>query len=467
MTETAIAALGAKSNPRWVPQLTADALGLLAIGSVVATTWIWVRGGGLLQTFVYPEYAMEALALYTGLLSQVLMILMVLFMARIPWVEQSWGHDVLARRHKWLGYASFWLAIAHTILFALDRVDRDPSQWASALWHLFLADPWMLWATLGTLMIIGVVVTSIQIARRRLRYESWHLLHLYSYLGMAFVLPHEIFDGTHFHGGWERPFWWSLYFGSVAVVLVWRVGWPLYLSLRHRLTVEAVLSETPSAFSIVLKGRDLAKLRTRSGQFFIFRFLHGQGWMAGHPYSISQAPTDDGLRVTLEAGGDGATAARALTAGTRVLIEGPYGTMTAERRRHPKMVMLAAGVGITPFRALLEDSSYAPGEATLIYRYTNELHGIFLAELTALSAQRGFELILMPGSRREASSWLATDVSSDRSETDVEALLRLVPDIGERDVFACGPVPWLKAVRRSAKRAGVKELDFHQEDYAW
>jgi predicted ferric reductase len=443
--------------------LVADGMGVLAMAAVVVTTWIWARDGGILQTFVHPEYLLESQALYTGLLSQVLMILMVLFMARIPWVEQSWGHDVLARRHKWLGYASFWLAITHTILFALTRVQRQPSEWAGALWQLFVRDPWMLWATIGTLLIIGVVITSIQIARRRLRYESWHLLHLYSYLGMAFVVPHEIFDGPHFHGTWTRTFWWGLYFGSLAAVLIWRVAVPLWVSWRHRLVVEEVVAETPSAFSVVLRGRRLDRLRTKSGQFFIFRFLGGPGWTRGNPYSISAAPTDDDLRITLEAGGDGAERARTLTAGTRVLIEGPYGTMTAARRRHPKLVMLAAGVGITPFRALLEDSSYGPHEATLIYRYTTDEHAIFLAELTALAEQRGIDLILLPGRRRDDGSWLPDGIDGP----DVEALKRFVPDIADRDVFACGPVPWLRSVRRAAHRAGVRTRDFHDEDYAW
>ena len=441
-------------------------MGLLAIASVVVTTWIWARNGGILQTFVYPEYLLESQALYTGLLSQVLMILMVLYMARIPWVEQSWGHDVLARRHKWLGYISFWLAIIHTLLFALDRVQAAPSEWASALWRLFVTDPWMLWATIGTLMIVAVVVTSIQIARRRLKYESWHLLHLYSYLGMALVLPHEIFDGIHFHGGWERAFWWGLYFGSLAAVLIWRIALPLWVSWRHRLVVDEVIAETPSAFSIVLRGQRLDRLRTKSGQFFTFRFRDGKGWMRGNPYSVSAAPTNDQLRITLEAGGDGAARARTLTPGTRVLIEGPYGTMTAVRRRHPKMVMLAAGVGITPFRALLEDSEYGPGEATLIYRYTEEEHAIFLGELATLASQRGVELVLMPGRRRDDGSWLPAGPEHP-PESDADALLRLVPDIAHRDVFACGPVPWLTSVRRASRKAGVKSRDFHHEDYAW
>ncbi|NEA30266.1 ferredoxin reductase family protein [Streptomyces sp. SID13031] len=449
--------------PAWAARLVADGMGVLAMAAVVVTTWIWARNGGILQTFVYLEYLVESQALYTGLLSQVLMVLMVLFMARIPWVEQSWGHDVLARRHKWLGYVSFWLAITHTVLFALNRVQRSPSEWAGALWQLFVTDPWMLWATIGTLLIIAVVITSIQIARRRLRYESWHLLHLYSYLGMAFVVPHEIFDGQHFHERWTQLFWWGLYFGSLAAVLIWRVVVPLWVSWRHKLVVEDVVAETPSAFSIVLRGRKLDRLRTKSGQFFIFRFLGSPGWTRGNPYSISAAPTDGDLRVTLEAGGDGAERARTLAVGSRVLIEGPYGTMTAARRRHPRMVMLAAGVGITPFRALLEDSDYQPGEATLIYRYTNDEHAIFLAELTELAEQRGIELVLLPGRRRDDGSWLPDGVDG----TDVEALKRFVPDIADRDVFACGPVPWLKSVHRAARRAGVKTRDFHDEDYAW
>jgi predicted ferric reductase len=133
MTDNATLNRSRPATPSWAPQLVADLVGLLAIAAVVVTTWIWARGGGLLQTFIYPEYILESQALYTGLLSQVLMILMVLFLARIPWVEQSWGHDVLARRHRWMGYVSFWLAITHTALFALDRVERQPSEWPAAL----------------------------------------------------------------------------------------------------------------------------------------------------------------------------------------------------------------------------------------------------------------------------------------------------------------------------------------------
>ena len=56
----------------------------------------------------------------------------------------------------------------------------------------------MLLAAAGTACLVMVVVTSVRAARRRLRYESWHLLHLYAYLGVGLALPHQLWTGQEF-----------------------------------------------------------------------------------------------------------------------------------------------------------------------------------------------------------------------------------------------------------------------------
>lgn len=443
----------------------ADLLGILAIASVVLTVWIWARTGGFLQTFVYPQYAVESQALLTGLLAQTFMALQVIYLARIPWVEQSWGHDVLANRHRVLGYWSFWLMIAHVALFAISRAGEAGAEGPlHELYMLFIGDSWMLLASIGTLMIIVLVVTSIRAARTRLRYESWHLIHLYSYLGMALAFPHQIFDGTHFHEVWTQVFWWAMFLGALVATLVYRVWYPIRRSVRHRLRVAEVRAEAPGVSSITMEGRDLDKLRTKSGQFFIWRFLGGQGWTRGHPYTISAAPRDDRLRITVQAVGDGSTRATTIKPGTRVMIEGPYGTMTDDLRRHPRMVMIAAGVGVTPFIGMLADSDYEPGDAALIYRLTSIENAIHLDELNELARRRGIDLHLLAGRRRAADSWLPQGTPEP---TDASALTALVPDIAERDVFICGPGKWNHLVRDSLKTAGVAKRDIHIEDFNW
>jgi predicted ferric reductase len=443
----------------------ADPLGALAILSVVAVVALWVmnQGGPLSPTA--SDRATGSLGLLAGLLASDLMILQVVVLARIPWVERSWGHDLLTRRHRLLGFASFWLMITHVVLFAVERTAREPSAQLAALLRLFVTDSWMLCATAGTLALIMVVVTSIRAARRRLRYESWHLLHLYSYAGIAATFPHTFTDGADFHETWTRVYWWCLYGFAFAATLLHRLALPAWRSLRHRLRVESVVTEAPGTVSVTLKGHRLDRMRTVSGQFFVWRFLDGPGWSRGNPYTLSAAPTPDRLRITVKAAGDGSARAARLTPGTRALIEGPYGTLTARRRTRPRLLLMAAGIGITPLRALIEDTPYAPGEATLIYRYGADEHAVFADELRALAADRGVELILLPGPRRADTSWQAA--GPGHLTDDVQALTNLVPDIEHRDVYVCGPPAWITAVRRAARAAGAHRDSVHTEDFAW
>jgi ferredoxin-NADP reductase len=116
-------------------------------------------------------------------------------------------------------------------------------------------------------------------------------------------------------------------------------------------------------------------------------------------------------------------------------------------------------------RALLEDSPFAPGETTLLYRYTRTEHAVFADELTAIAARRGVELHFLPGPRRAGGSWLPTD--PQRGTDDAETLKLLVPDITDCDIYACGPPDWLRSVRRSVHRAGARRDQLHTEEFAW
>jgi predicted ferric reductase len=441
----------------------ADLLGPLAIFSVVAVVCLWLADQGL-ASLGGLDRAIGSLGLLTGLLASDLMLLQVVLLARIPWVERAWGHDLLVRRHRLLGFASFGSMIAHVALYAVERLGRDGGSALSRLWAVFVTDSWMLFATVGTLLVIGVTITSIRYARRKLRYESWHLLHLYAYLGIAFALPHQIADGADFHTTYAQIYWWSLYLFSLGTILVYRVGWPLWRSLYHRMRVESVRPEIPGVISVTVRGHRLDRLRTRSGQFFVWRFFDGPGWSRGNPYTISAAPQPDRLRITIQAAGDGSARAARLRPGTRVFIEGPYGTMTAERRRHPRMLLMAAGVGITPIRALLEDSPYAPGETTLIYRYTEDEHAVLTTEIDDIAARRGVRVRYIAGPRRADGSW--QPAGAHRLD-DAEALSRLVPDLGHHDTFVCGPPQWTTAARKALYRAGVARDQVHTEDFAW
>ena len=345
----------------------ADAIGALGLLLVVAPIVLWGRDRGL-SGLLDVEQGWRNVGLLTGLLASIFMVMQVLLIARIPWIERSWGHDVLAHRHRWLGFWSFWLMISHIVAFTVEHATRFkmPSLLDSLVDTFFLR-PWMVWASLGASLVVVVVVTSIRYARAKMRYESWHLLHLYAYAGMGFALPHQIFKGPDFRGPAAQVYWWSVYALAVSAIVVFRLITPIYRTIYHRLRVTAVTEERPDVVSITMTGRHLDRLKPRAGQFFIWRFLDGPGWMRGHPFSLSDTPSNDRLRVTIQACGDGSSRAARLRVGALVAIEGPFGTMTLDRRRHQQVVFVAAGVGIAPLRALIGETHFTAGEATLLY----------------------------------------------------------------------------------------------------
>ena len=63
----------------------------------------------------------------------------------------------------------------------------------------------------------------------------------------------------------------------------------------------------------------------------------------------------DRIRFTIKALGGASDLMTRLPVGTKVAVEGPYGTKIYEELRGEKLLLIAGGVGIGPVRSLLED----------------------------------------------------------------------------------------------------------------
>jgi predicted ferric reductase len=426
---------------------------------------LWLRGGGLTALTAGAAAATTSIGRITGLVAADLLLLQVLLMARLPFVERSYGQDELARRHRLVGFWSFNLMVAHiafiTYGYAL-TAGRNP---IAELWNLVWSYPGMLMATFGTAALTMVVVTSIRAARRKLRYESWHLLHLYAYVGVGLALPHQLWTGADFlTSRTATVFWWGAYLATAGALLTYRVALPAYRTLRHRPVVSRVTREAPGVVSVHVSGRDLHQLPVRAGQFFIWRFLDGPGWMRGHPYSVSAAPHGE-LRITVRDLGAGSARLTGVRPGTKVLLEGPYGRLSSDVRTQRTITMLAAGIGITPLRALLEELPYAPGEASLIYRAGTADDLLLRHEIDELARTRGVEVFYLTGHRHyDRDSWLPASVGVT---SDVRMLQQLVPRIASSDVYVCGPDAWLDAAVAAVRGAGVPEAQLHVERFSW
>lgn len=449
-----------------VPAWWRDAVGVATWASALFVAALWVAGGGVQDIARGGAAALTTLGRLTGLVSADLLLIQVLLMARIPMVERVYGQDELVRRHRLVGFWSFWLMLAHIVAITIGYAAGVGLNPLVQLWELVVDYPGMLLATAGTAALVMVVVTSIRKARRKLRYESWHLLHLYAYLGVGLALPHQLWTGQEFLANpIATAYWWTLWAAAAGAIVVFRLALPIYRSLAHDLRVERVVPETADIVSVVMSGRRLDRLDPLAGQFFNWRFLAGRGWMRAHPYSLSAAPNGRTLRITVKALGDGSRELADVKPGTRVLIEGPYGRLHPGVRTQRRITLMASGIGISPMRALLEAIPADPGDLTLIYRARDARDLALRDEIDELSRENGARVVYVLGRRLPGrDTWLPESASG---LSDAQALKQLVPDIAEHDLFICGAAPWMDAAAAAARECGVPDRRIHLEQFSW
>lgn len=447
---------------RWWGDVIAYAVGL-HLGLVTA---FWATAGGATGLVQGSAPALGAAGRLAGLWASALLLVQVLGMARIPWAERSFGQDRLVTWHRWAGFTSFWLLMVHLGAITLSYAMLDGQDVVAELWTVTATLPGMLLAAAGTALLVMVVALSVRAARRRLRYESWHLLHLYAYLGVGLALPHQLWTGTSFlTHPWTAVYWWAVYGATSAAVLLFRVALPLVHSSRHRLQVTAVTRESPTVVAVHLGGHQLHRLRAEAGQFFVWRFRTGRGWTRGHPLSLSARPSADGLRVTLDVTGDDGERLASMPPGTPVLLEGPYGRAATSARTRHRVAAFAAGSGVAPMIALLQDNAATPGADTLVHRYPRDDEAVHRDDALRLAEHAGLRYVPLVGPRaRAGTTWLPQDLGHVPAP---EALRRLVPDLVHHDVFVCGPAAWSAALVRDLRRVGVPDGQIHVESYAW
>src|SRR5262249_13055471 len=158
-----------------------------------------------------------------------------------------------------------------------------------------------------------------------------------------FAWFHEIPTGGDIDGAFHpaaETYWRVLFFGTIGLVIAFRVVLPVGAAFFYRLRVAEVLAEGPNVTSVPITDPRLERLRPRPGQFFLWRFLTGGFWWTSHPFSLSEAPNGRSLRISVKAAGDHTSRMRSIPVGTRVVAEGPYGAFTEAAGRRSKALLI-------------------------------------------------------------------------------------------------------------------------------
>lgn len=423
--------------------LTLAVLGLVVVLGVTAwdeTAAEWdARGGRLLLV--------AALAAMAG---TYLLLITILLTARPTLLEHAVGQDRLLQWHRRIAPVALVLLFAHACLVIAGEIRRSTA--GAVLEAELLRHTSVMTATIGlVLLILAAVTSSVLVFRDRLRHRTWWTVHLLVYPATALSFWHTLAGSTFpghrlVHAGWL-----ALWLGAAGAVLYYRVLVPVTRTLRHRLVVTEVRTESPGVVSIVCQGRYVDRIGVWGGQYFQWRFLVRHLIWHAHPYSVSAMPGRGTVRLTVKRLGRASGQLQDIRIGSSVLIEGPYGRFTKYVARTRRLVLVGSGIGVAPIRALLEDLSPRL-EITVLVLAADEENLVFQDEMEQLARARGATMHVLLGGR--------TGTVLDR-----ELLARLCPGIAESDVFVCGSPRFSRSLIGDARSLGTPLRQIHHEDF--
>ena len=428
----------------------ANLVALTGMGLVLGLT-----GFAAKDTLAGPGGLATAVGALLAMAGTYLTLVLLMMISRLPWLEQALGHDKMVSWHRKLAPYSLVLIAAHVAFTVLGYAQRSGVDVWSRFIGLMTTYAWMLPAVVAFVLMISLGVSSYRRVRSKMKYETWATAHLYFYLAVILSFGHQIESGTMLANNPLLKNIWIAFYVLVAIGIAYgRFLQPLRFSTKHRLRVSDVVEETPGTVSVYLSGRKLDEVRAQGGQFFQWRFLTRNWWWQAHPYSLSAAPNGEWLRITVKALGDQSRSlATELKVGTRVFAEGPYGVFTAENRKTNRVVAFAAGVGVTPIRALLEELP-KHADTTVIYRVVSADNAPLAEEMQIIAAQRG---------------WTTHVLAGDPSEhpLTLEHMRQFAPALSQSDIYVCGPAGFTAGVEALAATAGVPSERIHHEAFAF
>lgn len=167
-------------------------------------------------------------------------------------------------------------------------------------------------------------------------------------------------------------------------------------SSKKKTEVLKTIPENEDVVSVYLaKPDDQRFWNFNSGQFASLRLKRDHDWSEPHPFTLSCAPDDDFLRMTIKKAGQFTQAVHDMQSGQEVEISGPFGTFCQKIEEQDPIVMIAGGVGITPFLSVLRHLKNSGSNKRLTLFWCNRTRqNIFaLSELKELLQSLNLRLV--------------------------------------------------------------------------
>lgn len=391
-------------------------------------------------------FARQMLGEFIGATVVILFAATLLLATRARWLEPWFGGlDKMYRVHREAGVVGFMLLVAHAALTP---------------WRLTSAGgvPAGLLAFVGlTVMVALSVGPRVPVLRRvfAISYGRWRLTH--RLIGFFFIisLAHMLLVDAVVR---TSPVPFTLLMAAYVVGIIaflYSLLLARFVRRRRPYVVESVSPLNRTTVEIGFRSRRGKPLPYRSGQF-VFVTFRRRGLREPHPFTVSSAPHEALLRLTIKATGDFTRRLyERIEPGVKATIEGSYGMMDYRHGRRDQL-WIAGGIGVTPFLSWCRDlTADTSRNIDFVYTVREPEDALFWDEIESVAR-------LNPQLRPHLH------ISSEDGTLTVPGIMsKTNSDLTGRDVYMCGPVRMVDALEAGLRATGVPSASIHFEEFSF
>lgn len=416
---------------------------LLIVTCVLLTVVVWV---------VFPpendgreKFARQYAGEVIGSINIVLMAWSLFISARPKWMEPFFGGlDKMYIAHRRTSVTALLLIFVHVLTVPISLTG------------------WGLGNYLAVLAFTGIVSIALVSLSPRIpwlnrltggTYEGWK--NLKKTVGVFFIVAYiHALTVPHPLDALEAITWVQVFFIGGVVSYLYTEVFGKFLRKYVPYRVEAVNRPNGTTTEVILRPQKDAIPKHRAGQFIFVRFPKSGTLNESHPFTVSSAPHEDVLRITVKASGDFTRALYSdIQPGLEALVEGAYGMFDYKTGGH-KQIWIAGGIGLTPFLSFIREmAGDLDRDVEFYYTVRHRDEALFLDEIEA-AARRNPRL----------KTRIRFSVA-DGSLGIGEIVRNASGPLTDYHVYICGPYPMIQSFEKKFLESGVPAKNIHFEEF--
>ncbi len=404
-----------------------------------------------IQEILYAQAAATVIYLLSrmfALVGFIALFLQFLIGAKLKVLEKGVGLDKMFKLHRRMGIGGWSLVFLHLSVMLIFEL--------GIIGSLSLSIPKLV-GIIAFMLLTLTAVVALFYKPLGMKYETWKYIHWINYAIIIAVFIHSVLMGSTLSSYPALLGYWIALISIYGIVMLYKL---VHFLLRERRRYQ-VVSVSPQTHDINVLELSGPVIRHDPGQFLFITPVHNGKQLPSHPFTISSAPGEDTVRLSIKEVGDFTSKIKNFSPNDFAYIDAPYGVFTLPDDESLGLVFLAGGIGITPFMSMLRylSANRSSRPVLLIWGNKSRKDVAFQKELEDMqNTLVDFKFVHVMS---EDEEW-----EGEKGFIDKQLLDKYIDSYEGKAFFFCGPPIMMQKLKKLFAEIDIKGSRIYFERFA-